>query len=267
MDGRTRIPFGIPAEGGGWRASLDGGAWTLVHANGRELLVVPPAEHGHIHLATVRGSNALDQLLAYAVGTEIVVVALPALRVDLESIVASVKGRPLPPEVTMQITSGTGMTRTRALMTGPDFLELVEPSDVAGTRVVWNEDGMSLYMPAYKRWNKISGAGRKGSFVGSHLTFEDLDLLWLEPPEGEHELVEQTATSWVIETRLEDSPQYAAIRWRLFYDSDAVSVYELIDRDGRLVRRLDHVDGYFHVWSDDGGMTSLWPSVVSRDIR
>ena len=62
------------------------------------------------------------------------------------------------------------------------YVRFSHPSDVAGTQLVIVDnpdtvDEQLLYLPALKRTNRIAGKARKGSFMGSDFSFEDLALV------------------------------------------------------------------------------------------
>lgn len=60
------------------------------------------------------------------------------------------------------------------------------PADLKGTRLLtWShrkaDDDQWLYLPSIKRVKRISASGRKGSFIGSELSYEDLvNVTWVE---------------------------------------------------------------------------------------
>ena len=152
--------------------------------------------------------------------------------------------------VKMTIVSKSGSERVRDLElrsrrdgdTVSSFIEIQSPSDVAGTRMLMIDhpdqtDEQLLYMPAYKRVNRISGAGRKGSFVGSDFTFEDMEIR--QAAEGEHTLIEETDELWVIETIPTDSPQYSKIRSHIGKADHLARKVEFFDTKGEAVKVLE----------------------------
>ena len=61
------------------------------------------------------------------------------------------------------------------------MIEFTGPADVAGTKFLITEpkegaDEQLLYLPAFDKVQKISGSSRKGAFMGSDFSYEDLDL-------------------------------------------------------------------------------------------
>ncbi len=91
---------------------------------------------------------------------------------------------------------------------------------------------------------------------------EDLQLtgfLTQTVPRGRHELVGQTATSWIVSTTLARSP-YAAVRSYVRRGADHVHRYDMLDVRGDVVRRLEFADGALTVHTPaDGTRTRLTP--------
>jgi hypothetical protein len=90
-----------------------------------------------------------------------------------------------------------------------------KPSDVAGTQLLLIDqpdqvDEQLLYMPALKRTNRISGKARKGSFMGSDFSYEDLEFSDISG--ATHTLVSEDDTTWVIDTKPAEDSSYGRIR-------------------------------------------------------
>ena len=61
------------------------------------------------------------------------------------------------------------------------YIEVKSPSDVAGVKLLMIDhesatDEQLTYLPQFKRVNRISGSSRKGAFIGSDFSYEDLDI-------------------------------------------------------------------------------------------
>ena len=115
------------------------------------------------------------------------------------------------------------------------------PSDVAGTTFLQIEqpdgtDEQMLYMPALKRVNRISGASRKGSFMGSDFSYEDMDLTPEE--DATHKVVETTDAHWVIDTNPGASSSYGRLRTTVLKGSYLVQQSEFYDKDDVHVKTL-----------------------------
>jgi len=100
--------------------------------------------------------------------------------------------------MTMEIYDRNGRSRVRKIVSrvkqGADgvsksHVEFVEPEDVSGVQFLTvenptGEDMQWLFMPASGILNQISGSTRRGSFMGSDFTFEDLSVGQAE--DGDH---------------------------------------------------------------------------------
>lgn len=100
----------------------------------------------------------------------------------------------------MELFDKSGRSRSRTITSkikqaeGQGALSYVrfdEPEDVAGVQFLTREnpggeDDQFLYMPAGDILNRISGSSRRGSFMGSDFSFEDLNIG--NPEDGTHAL-------------------------------------------------------------------------------
>lgn len=57
------------------------------------------------------------------------------------------------------------------------LVKFTEPANVAGTAFLMVEDDMWLYLPALGKVKRIAGSAKQGSFMGSDLTYEDMQAL------------------------------------------------------------------------------------------
>lgn len=57
------------------------------------------------------------------------------------------------------------------------LLQFLEPRDVAGTGFLVMEDDMWLYLPAVRQTRRIAGHAKTGNFMGSDLSYEDMEML------------------------------------------------------------------------------------------
>lgn len=160
-------------------------------------------------------------------------------------------------DLRMTIVSKSGSERVREIAlksrrngdVSMTFMEVRSPSDVAGTKLLLidnasGDDETVLYMPALKRTTMLSGQSRKGSFVGSDLTYEDLEIR--ESASGTHTVVEDGAEAWVIDTETGEDSSYTKVRTTIakadlvirkveFYgDKGVVKVLEVLrtEKDG-----------------------------------
>ena len=96
----------------------------------------------------------------------------------------------------------------QALYTHTEFLQ---PTEVAGTKIIAinfpeKPDQLHLFMPALGRVNTLSSKARKHTFMGSDLSFEDLDI---SNYDGTHSILSEDATSWTIQTLGKEHPTYS----------------------------------------------------------
>ena len=95
------------------------------------------------------------------------------------------------------------------------YVRFSHPSDVAGTQLVVVDNPAEateqlLYLPALKRTNRIAGKARKGSFMGSDFSYEDLEVSDAEG--ATHTLISETDTIWVIDSKPGADSSYGRIR-------------------------------------------------------
>ncbi len=85
----------------------------------------------------------------------------------------------------MTIVAANGQERTREMqmwsrqMQGGDEMlaKFLAPADVRGTGILMKDDDMWLYLPALGRTRRVAAHAKKGSFMGSDLTFDDMEQL------------------------------------------------------------------------------------------
>lgn len=88
-------------------------------------------------------------------------------------------------DLQMALVNSRGQERSRTVKVwsksgdGEDkmLLQFLEPRDVAGTGFLVTEDDMWLYLPALRQTRRIAGHAKTGSFMGSDLSYEDMQDL------------------------------------------------------------------------------------------
>lgn len=103
----------------------------------------------------------------------------------------------------MEIFDKMGRSRVRKIVSrvkdsdgvSKSHVEFVEPEDVNGVQFLTvqnpnGEDFQWLYMPASGVLNQISGSSRRGSFMGSDFSFEDLTVG--QVGDGDHSLMPES---------------------------------------------------------------------------
>jgi len=116
-----------------------------------------------------------------------------ALAVSGEEVMKKVDARPSPSAMhgvmVMQLVNKQGKTLTRKIelwtrKVGDEekmLIKFLAPADVRGTAFLALKKGgkeeMKLYLPALKRIRRIAGSQKKGSFMGSDFTYDDISNL------------------------------------------------------------------------------------------
>jgi hypothetical protein len=175
-------------------------------------------------------------------------------------------------QVEMALVSKGGAARTRsfemrvrrdeaAVMVHIRFLS---PADVAGIQVVQIDrvagaDEQLLYLPALRRVTRIAGAARKGAFLGSDFSHEDLQLAGQRG--GTHSLVEEGADRVTIDTDPGADSSYGRIRTTVSKADQLPRTVEFFDRAGAAVKRLEVLE----VQTVDGH--PLPTRTVMRDLQ
>jgi len=115
-------------------------------------------------------------------------------------------------QMTMNLQDKRGKVRTRLLKTyriGDDkqIMWFLKPSDVKGTsflRLSYDDrdDDMWIYLPAFGKVRRIASHSKKGSFMGTDFTFEDMGDRKLKDYNYQLVKVEviNDKTCWVIES-------------------------------------------------------------------
>jgi len=86
-------------------------------------------------------------------------------------------------EMLLYSTSGSERSRTleawNKAKDGTDQMlaRFTGPANIAGTSFLMVDDDMWLYMPALGKVKRIAGSAKQGSFMGSDLTYEDMQAL------------------------------------------------------------------------------------------
>lgn len=147
------------------------------------------------------------------------------------------------------------------------FMEFVEPADIKGTKFLTigndNEDNdQRLYLPALNKVRKISSSGKTGRFMGSDITYYDMEPKQLK--DSSYSLIEEKVVDnkdcWVIESipLNDDSPYSKVIQYiskndyfsyrKDMYEKDKFTksfvVVEVEEHDGILIPVKTVIDNY-----------------------
>lgn len=122
------------------------------------------------------------------------------------------------------------------------YVRFSHPTDVAGTQLVIVDnpdraDEQLLYLPALKRTNRIAGKAKKGSFMGSDFSFEDLEVS--DSTEAKHTLVSENETVWVIDSTPGEESSYGRIRAHVSKSDHLPRLVEFFDKNDQPKKRLE----------------------------
>ncbi len=154
--------------------------------------------------------------------------------------------------MTMKIFDTSGRARERKITSkikeGDDgrsmsYVRFNEPEDYAGVQFLTisnpgGEDDQWLYMPANGILNRITGSSKKGSFMGSDFTFEDLSVGGnvddgVHTLQGEEDLVLDGQTYGVYKVQTVPKPEVKSAYSRFV---------TYITRDDLMPRRVEFFD-------------------------
>lgn len=115
------------------------------------------------------------------------------------------------------------------------------PSDVAGVSLLLIDtpdavDDQQLYMPATKATTRISGSGRKGSFMGTDFSYEDFEQA---DASAVHTLIEQSDDVWVIDTDPGKASQYGRVRAHVSKSDYIARKVEFFDKDDEPLKLME----------------------------
>lgn len=118
--------------------------------------------------------------------------------------------------------------------------EFLTPTDVAGTKIIAIDypdkpDQLHLFMPALGRVNTLNASSKKRAFMGSDLSFEDLDI---SNYDGTHSILSEDEQTWTIQTIGKDHPSYSkwiAIITKSGYQPTQI---EFFDKKDKLLKTM-----------------------------
>ncbi len=172
-----------------------------------------------------------------------------------EEIMRKVDGLPIPrtsqSSVKMIIKKG-GDTRERKLIVYTEddgkrrksVMKFLEPQDVKDTAFLQisekGDTAQFLYLPSLKKVRRIAGAQKKTSFMGSELTYEDMQRR--EVDDFEHKLVSEDDQYYVVQSTPKKGveTQYSkAIIW-VRKEDFSIAKTELYDMEGELLKVIEN---------------------------
>ncbi len=134
--------------------------------------------------------------------------------------------------------------------TNKSLLRVTAPSGEAGTLLLTLDhttaaDEQMMYMPAFKRVNYISGDAKKGAFMGSDFSYEDLAIR--DAAASGWTMAEDGAEAWILEGTGAQGSAYTKIRLHVLKSNLLVNKVELFDGKGLLkvleVKRTETENG------------------------
>ncbi len=202
--------------------------------------------------------------------------APPAFAADARDILTrSVEAQPqgnFVQQVRLTATSRSGKEKVRELVmktrSAGDTLQLrgdvTAPEGMAGTRFALTategeKPQMMVFLPAVGTLMHMSGDKRRGAFLGTDFSFEDLEPMDLET--ATHTVVEETGDSWVIDTVAPDKDSaYGRVRTTLGKADLLPREVRYFDHKGTQVKELRVLEV-----SDVAG-TPMLSKVEMRDL-
>lgn len=153
----------------------------------------------------------------------------------IEMVIISKSGGERVRELEIKVKVGEGDVRY-------SLARFLAPSDVAGTQLLLIDhpetvDEQLLYLPAVKRTNRISGKSRKGSFMGSDFSYEDMELS--DPPDASHDVTSDSGDVWTIETLPGGDSSYTKLITTVRKADYVPQKIEFFDGDGELLKILE----------------------------
>lgn len=130
------------------------------------------------------------------------------------------------------------------------LIRILAPANLKGTGLLTHqnssrEDDQWIYLPALKKTNRIVGGARKGRFIGSDFTYEDLSPKTLSSYDYSYVRDEpcSAATCHVIDSTPKDKGSSYS-KTTLWIQSDTLEnvQMDLFDGDGKLVKRARFED-------------------------
>ncbi len=121
--------------------------------------------------------------------------------------------------------------------------KFLEPADVRGTQFLQISNGETyqfLYLPSLKKSRRISASQKSSSFMGSEITYEDMERRKVD--DYEHKLLREDDNVYVVETypKKNIETQYSkAISWVDKKDFSVLKI-ELYDKNGKLLKIIEN---------------------------
>ncbi len=153
----------------------------------------------------------------------------------------------------MTLVSAAGAMRTREIRlqnkrtVDQDFMlvRFLSPTDVRGTGLLMTDDDTWLYLPALGRSRRIAGHAKKGDFMGSDLSFDDMEQLGMTgfgskfvPTLLRAEVFQGTDTYVLELAPLDSDSNYSKLIMWVDQARFLPRKIEYVDTDGKLLKVL-----------------------------
>lgn len=122
--------------------------------------------------------------------------------------------------------------------------EFLAPTEVAGTKIIAIDfpekpDLLHLFMPALGRVNTLNASGKKHAFMGSDLSFEDLEI---SNYDGAHSILSEDEKNWTIQTMGKNHPSYS--KWVTVVEKSSyqLSSIDFFDKKDKLLKTMTIIE-------------------------
>ncbi len=144
----------------------------------------------------------------------------------------------------MTLIAANGQERTRELQmwnkktaAGDQMLaRFLAPADVRGTGILMSGEDMWLYLPALGRARRVAGHAKKGNFMGSDLSYDDLEQLATKG------FSEEYSPEFLREDELNGAAVYVLKLQPLEAEGDYSFLKMWVDKEVWLPRQIEYYD-------------------------
>lgn len=130
------------------------------------------------------------------------------------------------------------------------FIEFLLPADVKGTKFLTigndqGDDDQRLFLPALKRIRKISSSNKNGKFMGSDITYYDMETRNLEDFTYKllrEEIVDNRSCWVIVSTPKDTDTPYSMVNSYISMDDYYCYKREMFDRNGKHIKTMTIVE-------------------------
>lgn len=154
-------------------------------------------------------------------------------------------------EMILYTSSGTTRKRTVSVWNkrvddvNKMLLRFNAPADIEGTGFLMEDDDMWLYLPALGREKRVAGSAKQGNFMGSDLTYEDMETLGNTGFSGDYsatflEESEFNGKNTYLLKLVPKDEESAYSKLKMWVDSEIYLPLHIVyyDRDGKEYKQL-----------------------------